>query len=169
MRNFEFDENKAKNFLESLKNKEGEEQIALIRNYVSSEREDLEKEINDLKADLYTEIHDLSKLLNKYSLHETRGLALNLVHRYKDLLLNKDFSNSNISKNHILNMLDVLIDKVPVWTIDKIYRWIGFIQGVLIVEGITSVHEEREYTRPLFHQVYVALGHIIPETISIKA
>lgn len=34
--------------------------------------------------------------------------------------------------------------------IDKIARWTGFIQGVIIVHGLTSIANERERTRPWF-------------------
>ena len=34
--------------------------------------------------------------------------------------------------------------------IPKLCRWLGFIQGVLIERGITTVEAERNWTRPLF-------------------
>lgn len=34
--------------------------------------------------------------------------------------------------------------------IEKANRWLGYIQGVLISRGITTVEEERDWTRPLF-------------------
>jgi hypothetical protein len=35
-------------------------------------------------------------------------------------------------------------------SIDKKSRWLGFIQGVLIVHGITDIEHERNITRPWF-------------------
>lgn len=32
----------------------------------------------------------------------------------------------------------------------KLNRWLGYIQGVLIERGYTTVEEERDFTRPLF-------------------
>jgi hypothetical protein len=32
----------------------------------------------------------------------------------------------------------------------KLNRWLGYIQGALITRGITTVEEERDWTRPLF-------------------
>ena len=32
----------------------------------------------------------------------------------------------------------------------KLCRWLGYIQGVLIERGITTVQAERDWTRPLF-------------------
>ena len=39
------------------------------------------------------------------------------------------------------------IDGFPV---TKLCRWLGFIQGVLIERGYTTVEAERDWTRPLF-------------------
>ncbi len=36
------------------------------------------------------------------------------------------------------------------FSIDKKSRWLGFIQGVLIVYGITDIETERNITRPWF-------------------
>ncbi len=38
-------------------------------------------------------------------------------------------------------------DKLPLY---KLNRWLGYIQGTMISWGITSVDEERDWTRPLF-------------------
>ena len=38
-------------------------------------------------------------------------------------------------------------DKLPLM---KLNRWLGYIQGVLINEGITTVTIERDWTRPIF-------------------
>lgn len=34
--------------------------------------------------------------------------------------------------------------------IPKLCRWLGYIQGVLIERGFTTVEAERDWTRPLF-------------------
>jgi hypothetical protein len=39
------------------------------------------------------------------------------------------------------------IDEMPLC---KLNRWIGYIQGVLIERGATTVTAERDWTRPLF-------------------
>jgi hypothetical protein len=33
----------------------------------------------------------------------------------------------------------------------KANRWLGFVQGVMISGGLTTVMAERDFTRPLFH------------------
>lgn len=43
---------------------------------------------------------------------------------------------------------------------DKANRWLGFVQGVLIAGGATSIEEERDHTRPHFHSLHgVAPSH----------
>lgn len=49
--------------------------------------------------------------------------------------------------------------------IDKMNRWIGFIQGVLTVKGYLDADAERDRTRPLFHEAYAATGQDIPRTM----
>jgi hypothetical protein len=38
---------------------------------------------------------------------------------------------------------------------DKMNRWLGFAQGVLASTEIIDVDAEREFTRPLLHQLHV--------------
>lgn len=38
-------------------------------------------------------------------------------------------------------------DRLPIL---KLNRWLGYIQGLLIERGMTTVQEERDWTRPLF-------------------
>ena len=40
--------------------------------------------------------------------------------------------------------------KVPYLPLMKLNRWLGYIQGVLIERGYTTVTAERDWTRPLF-------------------
>ncbi len=54
-----------------------------------------------------------------------------------------------IGKNEsdLLTFLDEFDYAVP---IVKISRWLGYVQGVLIERGLTTVEAERDWTRPLF-------------------
>lgn len=52
--------------------------------------------------------------------------------------------------------------------IDKLNRWIGYIQGVLAVRGFLDVGAERDRTRPIFHEAYAAAGTTIPRTMDRK-
>lgn len=52
------------------------------------------------------------------------------------------------------------------WPIDKLSRWLGFIQACLVFHGLTTVEEERKVTRPLFHEAYKQMNVLIPESRS---
>ncbi len=49
--------------------------------------------------------------------------------------------------------------------LDKLSRWLGFVQGVMAARGQLSVPEEREVSRPLFHAAYAAEGILRPPTL----
>lgn len=38
--------------------------------------------------------------------------------------------------------------------IDKLGRWVGFVQGAMVFSGLIDVDEERDCTRPLFLEAY---------------
>jgi hypothetical protein len=47
--------------------------------------------------------------------------------------------------------------------LDKLSRWLGFVQGCLASRTLIDVDEERDFTRPLFHQAYQAEGVEVPK------
>ena len=49
--------------------------------------------------------------------------------------------------NFILELRQGCVDGMP---IPKLCRWLGYIQGLLIERGLTTVVAERDWTRPLF-------------------
>lgn len=51
---------------------------------------------------------------------------------------------------HLIWMLQQIKDN-PEMSQTKRHRWLGYIQGVLVMKGVFSVEEEREYTRPIFN------------------
>lgn len=51
-------------------------------------------------------------------------------------------------------MIDQCLKNATTMPLDKLNRWIGFVQGVLAVRGYLDVDAERERTRPLFHAAY---------------
>jgi hypothetical protein len=55
----------------------------------------------------------------------------------------------------------------PEYPIDKLNRWLGFVQGVLWVNGIIDLEEEREFSRKLFKQAYKNENIQMPETIDV--
>ena len=46
--------------------------------------------------------------------------------------------------------IDEFHQRITDYPLLKLNRWLGYIQGVLIERGITTVEAERDWTRPLF-------------------
>ena len=91
-----------------------------------------------------------------------------LSKRYIDILQkNKEIGTEKYSSSHLINMLNTLNENVEKWSIDKTNRWLGFIQGVMTVYGLLDVDEERDFTRPLFHEYYKKNNIEIPKTLDI--
>ena len=72
--------------------------------------------------------------------------------RYADMMFNEDEDededeNDDALERFIAEFKDGCINGLPV---AKLCRWLGYIQGVLIERGITTVETERDWTRPLF-------------------
>ncbi|WP_176089124.1 AAA family ATPase [Achromobacter anxifer] len=67
--------------------------------------------------------------------------------------------------NHLRWMCETAIANIHGWPVDKVSRWLGFIQGVLTVSGRLTTASEREFSRPLFHAAYQAEGRQPPASI----
>lgn len=48
--------------------------------------------------------------------------------------------------------------------LDKISRWLGFIQGCLAMRNLADVDEERTVSRPILHDAYRKKGILPPDT-----
>lgn len=44
----------------------------------------------------------------------------------------------------------LFVENLDTYPVTKLSRWLGYIQGVLIERGRTTVEIERDWTRPLF-------------------
>lgn len=53
------------------------------------------------------------------------------------------------------------------WTIDKLGRWVGFMQGIMYMDGELDIEVERNRTRPIFHQAYQEDGFPVPKSVSV--
>jgi hypothetical protein len=56
------------------------------------------------------------------------------------------------------------LSNIDVWPIDKLSRWLGYVQGILVYHKIIRVNDERDFSRPLFHEAYERDGIEIPPT-----
>lgn len=83
--------------------------------------------------------------------------------RYRDMLTNKGIKPYNYADrefhkltkieqlSHAYWMCDECLKHTTShWSIDKKSRWLGFVQCVLIMHGITTLEAERNITRPWF-------------------
>lgn len=57
--------------------------------------------------------------------------------------------NEVTTREHLLWMLNE-IENNKEQSLTKKHRWLGYVQGIIIAEKLTTVSEEREFTRPLF-------------------
>jgi hypothetical protein len=82
-----------------------------------------------------------------------------LVERYRTWLRDLDIvaeqdPNEGTGLPHVLWMLDImrleLLDDKTDFDLWKANRWLGFIQRDIIGEGITTVENERNYSRMFF-------------------
>jgi hypothetical protein len=65
---------------------------------------------------------------------------LKCVKRYREM-----------SPEDLISFIDLFEEKIyERYPLMKLNRWLGYIQGVLITKGITTIDEERDWTRPLF-------------------
>lgn len=81
------------------------------------------------------------------------GVHRDILDRY-ELIIHSDLvttprcqPNPGTSLSHLLWMIGELRTDMPS---DKASRWLGFIQGCLVMRGMTSVQSERDFTRPYF-------------------
>ena len=91
------------------------------------------------------------------------------IERYKAILFNTFATTKNKKKLktilHLQAMCETILKNTPEndndesnMTEDKVSRWLGYIQGVMTVHKWINVPEERDLTRPLFHQAYEDMG-----------
>ncbi len=96
--------------------------------------------------------------------------TVEILKRYKGILLDDATMDlihvSGTSTSHLIWMCKTAIDHADSWPVDKLSRWLGFIQGVMTMRGMISVQEERDLTRPLFHAAYEEEGREPPDSFS---
>lgn len=84
------------------------------------------------------------ELLDKYKKDCTDLLPPNAIVKIEQI------EGGETSPQHLLWMLDQIASD-DTMSITKKHRWLGYIQGVLVMKGAFSVKEERDYTRSIFN------------------
>lgn len=66
----------------------------------------------------------------------------------------------------LINLSNKAIKEIDNYPIDKLSRWLGFVQGYIIFTNQTSVNNERDLSRSMFHEAYKNEGINIPSSYS---
>ena len=66
--------------------------------------------------------------------------------------------------SHLRGMCALALENIDTYPIDKLSRWLGYIQAVLVQRKLVTVESERNFSRPLFHAAYAAEAIEIPKT-----
>lgn len=91
-----------------------------------------------------------------------RVTALELLPRIPDTI---EGSNERTSPDNLRWLLNRVVENIDTFPLDKMGRWIGFVQGVLALSGNMNVDEERDRTRQRMQDAYRATGQIVPPTM----
>lgn len=84
-------------------------------------------------------------------------LIKSLFTRYQKVMYAQPYEERTESRcdyQSLIILCDEAIQNGHTYPMDKMHRWLGFVQGVLASRGVISIDGEREFTRPLFHKLY---------------
>ena len=92
-----------------------------------------------------------------------------IICRYYSILvpLRGTPDNTHDEKTDIKNLIwmcEEILDNGNTMPIDKVARWVGYIQGCMIMRGILTTETERNITRPLFREAYMKTGQGFQKT-----
>ncbi len=91
-----------------------------------------------------------------------KEIHLDLQTRYSLMAMGTD------SEKRVIDMMDMVVKNIDDWPKDKSGRWVGYVQCLLVeVEKVTTIDEERDYTRPMFHALYGEAGYDVPESVEV--
>ncbi len=104
-------------------------------------------------------------MIEKTPLHEAHD---EMFRRYNTLMqkdgLGEKKLHSSINYRLTLMAIHAISNVMP---IDKVGRWMGFIQGNLYACELINLKEEREISRKIFHKAYEEMGIEVPESIDV--
>jgi hypothetical protein len=89
---------------------------------------------------------------------EHREILRIIFTAYRDKLISFDIEPTNtedFSPGNAHWMCDTALTNLYSFPVDKLNRWLGFVQGCLISWKMTTVNEQREWTRPFFKEHYI--------------
>lgn len=71
--------------------------------------------------------------------------------RYETILLKQPADAGETGASHLLWMLKELQDNYNGMSETKRHRWLGYVQGVMVMKKLITVDDERTATRPIFN------------------
>lgn len=77
-------------------------------------------------------------------------------------------SLSASEKTEVDELINKAIEMIDIYPIDKLSRWLGYAQSIYVLQGFTTVNEERDFSRVLFHEAYLNENIKIPESFGIN-
>jgi hypothetical protein len=75
-----------------------------------------------------------------------------MMRRYRDIIEGRNFKDEEFLLNFCNSALTI---SNP----DKLSRWVGYIQGVLIERNILDTDFERDVSREIYRPIYEELGY----------
>ena len=95
------------------------------------------------------------------------------MEKYTIRLATKELFQRYLNEFNLTNNLKELsieaIDKINDYPIDKLSRWLGFVQGYIIFTNQSTIDIERDFSRPLlFHKAYENENIQIPKRYKTK-
>ncbi len=74
-----------------------------------------------------------------------------------------------VKRENLIAFCQLTIDRILNWElpVDKMWRWVWFVQWSLITLWIIETDEERDRTRPIFHETYERSWITPPKTKEI--
>ena len=74
-----------------------------------------------------------------------------VIKRYKNMITTSNMED----KDYWLSYCETAL---TLTNSDKLSRWVGFLQGVLVSRNFITVDEERNFTRTIYKPIYNKLG-----------
>ena len=123
--------------------------------------------IREILQPIYKQVKSLE---DEQKYHQARCIAIQYAGLLKERLwefrsTDTEPRESNTSVRHLIFMCEQVIARtgyVPKeWSITKLHRWIGYIQGVMTVRGFTTVERERNDYKELKAKILAEMA--LPE------
>lgn len=112
-----------------------------------------ERQFNAIRSVLQPLYDQVKRLEDEQKVGQARHMAVRyaskLAERLEEFRIeDKELPTSDTSVRHLIWMCQQIVEHtgyVPnEWSVTKLHRWIGYIQGVMVARGFTTVLRERE-------------------------